>query len=82
MRAPPDDESKILDVVKEGMSLGLEPDQQDDDHGDVSGVDSKDDESRFELTHQVSVSANPHLRTRHRPNHVLCPIISALSHQH
>ncbi len=53
VRAPPDEESEILEVVKEGMNLELEPDQDDNC---VLEVDSKNNENRFELAHQVTYS--------------------------
>ncbi len=53
VRAPPNEESEMLEVVKEGMNLKLEPDQEDNC---VLGVDSNNNENRFELAHQVIYS--------------------------
>eukprot|EP01084_Bolivina_argentea_P264105 447260_1 len=50
VRAPPNEESEMLEVVKEGMNLKLEPDQEDNC---VLGVDSNNNENRFELAHQL-----------------------------
>ncbi len=74
--APPDEEdSEMLEVVKEGMNLELEPDQNDKCS---LGVDSKNYDNRFELAHQVIYSASPH-HSHTRSSHFLNVMIFAVS---